>query len=256
MSLPADLLVDEAFAFLLVFARIGAAMMVLPGFGEPFVLARARLLLALFVSAALTLAIGPRLPPMPGEVATMAGLVLIEVLTGLFVGVAARAILAALHVAGQAIAFQSSLAAAAFFDPNEATQGTLPGNLLTTTGIVLLFATDAHHLMLQALAAGYDGRPAGTAPPLGDMAETLARHLADAFALGIRIAAPLLVVSLLLNLGLGILNRLMPSFQVFFVALPLQMLLAFAVFMLVLGGGLLAFLNLFEDALATLAFGA
>ena len=82
-------------------------------------------------------------------------------------------VFAALHIAGTTIAFQSGLAAAAIFDPNEATQGTLPGNFLTTTALVLLFVTDGHHLLLQALAASYAGLPAGDAPPLGDMAELL-----------------------------------------------------------------------------------
>jgi flagellar biosynthetic protein FliR len=71
----------------------------------------------------------------------------------------------------------------------------------------------------------------------------------------VRIAAPLLLVSLLMYLGMGVLNRLMPTFQVFFIALPLQMLAAFATIMLSFGAGLLAFFGLFEDALTTLVTG-
>lgn len=80
---------------------------------------------------------------------------------GLFLGTAAKVLFSALHVAGTTIAFQSGLATAAIFDPNEATQGTLPGNFLTTTALVLLFVTDGHHVIVQALAASYDGLPAG-----------------------------------------------------------------------------------------------
>ena len=174
---------------------------------------------------------------------------------GLFIGFTARFAFAALHVAGTTLAFQSGLAAAAIFDPNEATQGTVTGNFLTTTALVLLFVTDSHHLLLQALAASYAGLPAGAAPPLGDMAELLTRLLDQAFAVGVRIAAPLLLVSLLMYLGMGVLNRLMPTFQVFFIALPLQMLAAFATIMLSFGAGLLVFFTLFEDALTTLATG-
>ncbi|HSA82147.1 MAG TPA: flagellar biosynthetic protein FliR [Geminicoccaceae bacterium] len=250
-----ELVAQEGFALLLIFVRIGSAFMVLPGLAEAYVSPRVRLLLALAVSVVLTGPLGPGLPALPAATLELARLLGGEVLLGLFLGAIARMAFAALHVAGTTLAYQSGLAAAAIFDPNEATQGTLPGNFLTTTALLLLFVTDGHHMLLQALAASYAGLPAGGAPPLGDMAELLARLLDQAFAVALRIAAPLLLVSLLMSLGMGVLNRLMPTFQVFFIALPLQLLAAFATLMLSFAAGLLAFFNLFEDALATLVSG-
>ena len=250
-----SLLVADLFALLLIFVRTGSALMVLPGFAEAYVSPRIRLLLALPVSLALAGPLAPALPAMPAEPLALARLLGAELVLGLFLGTVARFAFAALHVAGTVLAFQSGLAAAAIFDPNEATQGTLPGSLLTTTALVLLFVTDSHHLLLQALAASYVGLPAGVAPPFGDMAELLTRLLGEAFAVGVRIAAPLLLVSLLTYLAMGVLNRLMPTFQVFFIALPLQILAAFATIMLSLGAGLLLFFELLENALALLAGG-
>jgi flagellar biosynthetic protein FliR len=192
---------------------------------------------------------------MPAEPLAVAHLVAGEALLGLFIGAAGRALFAALHIAGTMIAFQSGLAAAAIFDPSEATQGTLPGNLLTTTALVLLFVTDGHHLLLQALAASYVGLPAGAAAPAQDLAELLARLLTGAFAVGLRVAAPLMALSVLMYLGMGVLNRLMPTLQVFFIALPLQILLAFATIMLGLSAGLLVFFTFFEGAVGALALG-
>jgi flagellar biosynthetic protein FliR len=251
----AELVAQDLFAVLLIFVRAGSAFMVLPGFSEAYVWARVRLLLALVVSVVLAGPLGPAMPALPAAPLELGRLLAGEALLGLFLGFTARFAFAALHVAGTALAFQSGLAAAAIFDPNEATQGTVTGNFLTTTALVLLFVTDSHHLVLQALAASYAGLPAGAAPPLGDMAELLVRLLDQAFAVGVRIAAPLLLVSLLMYLGMGVLNRLMPTFQVFFIALPLQMLAAFATIMVSFGAGLLAFFTLFEDALGTLATG-
>jgi len=243
------------FAPLLIFVRVGSAFMMLPGFAEAYVAARVRLLLALGVSVVLAGPLAGSLPPLPATPLGLGRLIAGELLLGLFLGVSARVAFSALHIAGTTLAFQSGLAAAAIFDPNEATQGTLPGNFLTTTALVLLFVTDGHHLLLQALAASYVGLPAGVAPPLGDMAELLAQLIGQAFAVGVRIAAPLLLVSLLMYLGMGVLNRLMPTFQVFFIALPLQLLVAFATLMLSFAAGLLAFFSLFEDALGTLVLG-
>jgi flagellar biosynthesis protein FliR len=253
--LPVSLAADEVFGILLLLARIGSALMLLPGFGEPYVLVRFRLLLALLLSLALAAPLGESLPAMPQEPAMLARLVAGEVVLGLFIGASARALFAALHIAGAAIAYQSGLAAAAIFDPNEATQGTLPGNLLTTLALVLLFASDGHHLLLRALAASYEGLPAGAMPPLDDMAELLVRLIDQAFAVAVRIAAPLIALSMLMYLGMGVLNRLMPAFQVFFIALPLQMLLAFAMLMLGLGTGLLVFFRFFASGAGLLALG-
>ncbi len=245
----ADLVTTDLFALLLIFVRAGSALLVMPGFTEAYVAARIRLLLALAVSVVLAGPLAPSLPPLPAAPLELGRLIAGELLIGLFLGTIARVAFAALHVAGTTLAFQSGLAAAAIFDPNEATQGTLPGNFLTTTALVLLFVTDGHHMMLRALAASYASLPAGGALPLGDFADLLTRLIGRAFALGVRIAAPLLLVSLLMYLGMGVLNRLMPSFQVFFIALPLQILVAFATIMLSFATGLAAFFGLFAGAM-------
>ena len=248
------LVAEEVFRLLLIFVRIGSAMVIMPGLAEAYVAARVRLLLALGLSLALLGPLAPMLPALPDEPLALARLLAAEAVLGLFIGSAAKLIFAALHIAGTTIAFHSGLATAAIFDPNEATQGTLPGNFLTTTALVLLFVTDAHHLLVQGLAASYTTLPPGDALPWGDMAELLARPLDQAFGLGLRLAAPILLVSVLTYLAMGVLNRLMPTFQVFFIALPLQILAAFATIMLSFAAGLLAFFTFFEDGLATLGF--
>ena len=144
--------------------------MLMPGFAEAYVGARVRLLLALAVSVVWRVR-SRRACRSPAAPLELAGLIGGEPLIGLFLGVTARFVFAALHVAGTTIAFQSGLAAAAIFDPNEGAPGTLPGNFLITTALVLLFVTDGHHMLLEALAASYARLPAGALPPLGDMAD-------------------------------------------------------------------------------------
>jgi flagellar biosynthetic protein FliR len=250
-----ELLVDETFRLLLIFVRLGAALAIMPGLAEAYVGARVRLLFALGLSFALVGPLAPSLPALPNEPLALARLLAAEVVLGLFIGSAAKIMFAALHIAGTTIAFHSGLATAAIFDPNEATQGTLPSNFLTTTALVLLFVTDSHHLLIEALAASYATLPPGDALPWGDMAELLARLTDQAFGLGLRLAAPIVLVSVLTYLVMGVLNRLMPTFQVFFIALPLQILAAFATVMLTFAAGLLAFFAFFEDRLAGLGLG-
>ena len=221
-----DLLVGQSTAVLLVFARLGAALMLVPGFGEHHVLARLRLLLALLLSVLLGPALATTMPAPPRDPLLLAALVAPEVLVGLLLGFAARLALAAVHVGGSLVAAQSGLSAAAMFDPGEATTGTIPGSLLSVAALTLLFAADFHHLLLRAIMGSYAVFPVGAGVDLAAAAELLVRLSGEALATGVRIAAPMIVAGLVVNLGLGAMGRMVPSLPVFFVALPLQLLLA------------------------------
>lgn len=246
---------SDVFGILLLFVRIGAALMLMPGFSEPYIFSRSRLLFALLLSFVLLPPISPHLPDMPEHLAKLVLLISGEALLGLFIGAATRLMFATLHVAGSTIAVQSGLATASVFDPNQSTQGTLPGNFLTTVAMVLLFVTDGHHMLLRGLVASYAHFGAGMALPVGDMAGFITDIVQKGFNLGIQMAAPLLLVGLLTNLAMGVLNRLMPSFQVFFIALPLQLLLSFATLMLSFAAGLLIFFAFLEAEYSTLTLG-
>jgi flagellar biosynthesis protein FliR len=242
----ADLLAGEATTILLVFARLGAAVMVLPGFGEHHVLPRMRLLLALALSVLVGPALAGAMPELPRDPVALAGLLAPEILVGLLLGYVARLALAAVHVGGSLIALQSGLSAAAMFDPNEAAQGTVPGSFLAAAALTLLFAADFHHLLLRAIAASYATFPVAAGVEPSAAGELLVQLGADAVATGARIAAPMILAGFLVNLGLGALGRMVPAFPVFFLALPVQLLLALVVLEL----SFPAAMTLFGDALA------
>jgi flagellar biosynthetic protein FliR len=247
-----DFLVGESFAVLLVFARLGGALLLLPAFGESYVNPRLRLWLALFTSALLATSLGGQLPRPPVEAGPFVSMVGGEVVTGLAIGALLRLVLAALHWAGSIVAMQSGLAAAAFFDPSEATQGTVPGALLSTLFLVVLVASDGHHWLLQRIAGSYAGLPPGRLPDPGDLSVVAARLGNAALGLGLGIAAPVLVASFLANLAVGLLARLVPALQVLFIALPLQILLAISALGLGLGAGIAAGLRFLDQSSAWL----
>jgi len=112
-------LARETLVIGLVFCRVGAALMVLPAFGEPYVLSRARLGIALAIAILVGLPMSARLGLPPPDALNIAFLVLAEVLTGLLIGGIIRLVMFAVHFGGTLIAMQSGLATAAFFDPQE-----------------------------------------------------------------------------------------------------------------------------------------
>ena len=253
--MSAAAVVHELFGIFLLFVRIGAVLVLMPGFGEVYVLSRSRLLLALMLSIVLAGPLGPTLPSLPDHTLQLLLLIIKEASLGLFIGAATRMMFAALHIAGSTIAAQSGLATASVFDPSQSTQGTLPGNFLTTTALVLLFVTDGHHMLLRGIAGSYDHLDISDPLPIDDMAAFITDMAQKGFDVGIQIAAPLLLVGLLTNLAMGVLNRLMPSFQVFFIALPLQLLLAFATLMLSFAGALLVFFAFLDAEFSLLTLG-
>ena len=162
---------------------------------------------------------------------------------GAVLGLSARLIISSLQIAGSVIAQQLGLGFVTAVDPTHGQQGVLVGNFLAMLGVTLIFATDLHHLVIAALDDSYKLFAPGEIPLLGDVAALTTRTVATAFRIGIQLSAPFLVFGLLFNLGLGILSRLMPQMQVFFVGLPLSILLGLLILMLVLGAMMTVFLG-------------
>lgn len=244
-----EILTVNIFAFLLVFTRLGAAFMVVPGIGENFVAARVRLALALAVSFLVMPFVADGLPPEPGSPIELTMLLVTEILIGLVLGGVLRLMLSSLHVAGTIIAQQSGLAAAMFFDPGQGTQGAITSTFLTLMGITMIFVTDMHYLFLQGTFASYELFPVGLMPPLGDLSMLVTGFVQTSFTLGFQIAAPFLVFGLTFYIGVGLINRLMPQVQIFFVAMPLQIVLSFAILALTIGAGMMWFIGYYEEAL-------
>jgi flagellar biosynthetic protein FliR len=192
-------------------------------------------------------AVGPLLPPMPQSPAALTLLVAGEALIGIFIGTIARILVSALHTAGTTIAYTSAMANAMIPDPVTQQQGAIVAGAVGTIGLVLLFVTDLHHLMLRAAFESYTLFEPGRLPPMGDMSEMVTREVSGAFRLGVQLAAPFLVISFGFYVVLGLVSRLMPSFPVFFIGLPLQQLLAFTLLVLTLSAIMMVFLAHFDE---------
>lgn len=243
----AELLSQDIFVIFLVFARTGSALMLMPGFGETYVSPRIRLLLALAISMLVTPVVADTLPPMPSAPAALILLLSGEILIGLFLGAIGRILMAALNTAGTVISFQSGMANAFAFDPVVAQQASLPALFLTTTGLLLIFVTNLHHVMLRAMVDSYTVFTPGVMPPIDDMSQVIARLVANSFILGVQLAGPFIAVGLVFYLGVGLLNRLMPQVHMFFIALPMQILFGILVLSLTISALMMWFLDRFQD---------
>ena len=242
-------LTTNAFAFLLIFTRIGSGVLALPGFGESYVPQRIRLLFAVMLSLLLLPVVAGGMPPEPASPYMLAALVAGEAMVGLLIGGISRILVSTMHVAGTIISFQSGLSSATMFDINQASQGSMVGNLLSLTAVILIFSLDLHHLMLSGLTESYGLFPVGRFPPMEDFANLASSMMSRSFMVAVKLTAPFLVIGIIMNLAAGVLSRLMPNMQIFFVLMPPQIVLSFFLLTVTLSALMLGFTSFFDTTL-------
>jgi flagellar biosynthesis protein FliR len=256
MTVNISFLPSLAAVFLLMFARLGTMAMLMPGLGERGVPVRVRLVTAVI----LTLLLLPihrdaYTVNLSQGFAPVLTILIQEVLVGAVLGLTARLALSALIVAGTTIAFQLGLGFSMAVDPTQDQQSVLVSNFLAILGVALIFATDMHHLAIGALDQSYSIFRPGTVLPSGDVAELMISTVSGAFRVGVQLAAPFLVFGILFNVGMGVLARLMPSLQVFFLGLPASIMIGFAIMLALVGVLMATFLGYLGEVLSQISPG-
>lgn len=245
-------LLSQVFTFILIFCRIGSALMVLPAFSETYVSPRIRLITGFAMSALLTPLLQDAIPTVPSNVGDMMLLIFAEILVGVFLGLLVRMLLSAMHVTGTIIAAQSSLALASIFDFGQGGQSVIVSNFLSITALTLFLVLNLHHIVLAGLVDSYQLFQVGLFPIIEDMNELIVRKATDAFMVGTQLAAPHLIASLIFYLLGGLLTRLMPNFQIFFVLLPAQIMISILLLIMILSSMMMFYMTHLEDELLNL----
>ena len=206
----------ELYTIALVFLRLGAVLMTSIGFGETYVPGRIRLWLALWLSFNLGLAV---IPPVQ-EISYL--MLVTELLYGLFCGVLLRMLFSALEVVGSVIDLQISIGQGAIFNPLSMQPSAITSSLLSTAGATLFFVLNMHHQVIKGIVNSYTTFPPGAYTLGGDFGEFIIQLFSSSFVFAIHLGMPLLIISLALMLGLGLVNRLLPQIPIFFISHPLQ----------------------------------
>ncbi len=184
---------------------------------------------------------------MPTTVGEMGAQVFRELIIGLMLGGLLRFTLSALAVTGEVVSMQTTLAFAQTANPMQAQPGAALSTFLTMLGVVMIFASDTHHLFIAAIARSYTLFAPAKHVLIQDASAVAVRAVAEAFTLGIQLAAPVIIFSLVFNIAAGLVGRVMPQFQVFFAATPLTLLLGLSVFAVGLGTSLLIWISRYRE---------
>lgn len=238
--------------YLLVFSRVGAMIMLLPAIGDMGVPPRVRLSLAIAISLVLAPTVAHLYTNVPEAPAAFGLLIAQEATSGVVIGAIARLIMSSLQVAGYLIATQTGLAYAQTVDPTMGVQGAIVGTFFSLMGTVMIFATNMHHLAIGAIEGSYRMLPPGGSFPTGDLAELAIRYTSGAFLMGLELSAPFIVFGFVVTASVGLLARLMPQLQVFFISTPINILAGFLIMMLLIGSLMTMFLNFYGQQMAPL----
>ena len=237
----------NAYVFIVIFSRIGTIMIFIPVLGSTRILARGRLFLGLAISFLLTPIMSDILPVMPENPIKLGLLIMGEILAGAFLGLIVRTMFSATQTAGTIISFVAGMANTMVYDPVVEQQSAIAAGFMGSIATLLLFVTNMHHLLIEAMIESYMLLQPGILPNLGDMAQMMARQVSDAFILGVQLSTPFVVVSLAYYTGLGVLTRLAPQIPIFFVAMPLQIIISMIIFLLAIGGMMTVYLRQFRE---------
>lgn len=244
-----QLLDIELYKFILIFLRIGAAIMLLPGFRTAYVNTNVRLCFALALCFILLLPLSSQLPARPASFAETIRIVFTEISFGVFLGIFVQILFSALNlvgnIGGQAIGFAN----AQIFDPTSQNQSVIIDSFLSIIALTVIFITDLHHLMLSAVIDSYRLFPVGAPLPTGDFSNSLSTTLNQSFIIGFKIGSPFIAFTIIFYVGMGLVSRLMPQLNIFFLSLPLQIYLGLGVMFITIPIMIIWFTKYFENGI-------
>ncbi len=216
---------EQLMHYLFVLVRAVSLLMALPLFGGPGVPPHVKVGLG----ALTALLLWPVVQPGP-PVADVGGLlvgVAQELFAGLSMGFVVSLAFFALQVAGHLMDVPIGFGMVNVLDPQFGGQVPILGQFYQTLATLVFFITNGHHAVLRALASSYEIIPLGGTAWQGGLAQVIVQVVAGTFAMGVRIAVPVIAATFLTDVALGIVSRAVPQINVFITGYPIKIAVGF-----------------------------
>ena len=246
-----ELLQGHIAAFLLTLTRVSGIFLISPFFGSmnipPFF--RAGIALAMTV-VLFPVVDGLGTTAAPESVLMFSAAAVGELFVGWLIGFVAYISFAAITMAGKVMDMQVGFAIVNVVDPTSGQQIPLIGSFLYNLAVIVLLATNGHHMIIAALVESFRAVPLAGVEGNISLALIIANFTGMIFLTGMKIAMPITFAILLTNVGLGILSRTMPQMNIFVVGIPMQLMIGITVLSMVI-----PFYVLFLDVLFNEMYG-
>jgi flagellar biosynthetic protein FliR len=231
----------------ILFCRIGACLMLTPGFSSPRLPVRSRL----FIALALTLALAPSLTGgkafAVNDFATLVGDIFGELFIGGMIGLLGRVYFLALETMMMAASMNIGLSNGLGAPIDESESLPTIATLVTLTTTCLIFVSDLHWELIRGVVASYNVMPVGFALKPQAALSFFADDLARTFVIALRIASPFMVFAIIVNMAIGLINRLTPQIPIFFISGPFVIAGGLILFYLISGPMVGVFMTQFAD---------
>jgi len=216
---------DQQFlAFFLAFLRIVAMILVVPVFGSRAVPTQIKIFLSLFLTITMIPGIKNQTLAADIGVTSLFLFSMREVFVGLFLGFTTKFIFEGFQFAGRLIGNQMGLGVAELIDPESGAQASPIGNFFSLIAIVLFLLLDGHHFIISAMQDSFRTLPMNTDSFLtGSATQKMLTMFSDIFVIAIKLAAPAMVAFAILEISMGIIARISPQMNIFFVGLPVRL---------------------------------
>lgn len=208
--------------FLVVLARVGGLVTFAPFWAHRAAPAKVRVVLAAVLAIVLTPAVMPKIATPPSEVIALTLVLMGEIVIGMALGFVGRLVFAALEVAAHFVGAQMGFSLAGTIDPSTQAQTAAFGIAAQMLGLVVLLAADGHHWFLAATVKSFGSTAPGTFVLTAQLAEVFVRLSADAIAVGVSLAAPAIIVLMVVEFALEFFGRTAPGFQMFILGFPIK----------------------------------
>jgi flagellar biosynthesis protein FliR len=215
--------------YVLVFCRVGAVFVLLPGFASARMPISVRLLLALMITVALTPIIMDQNSLDERTLALLHWAMLTELLIGLAFGFWCYCFLHASRFAAGIIASVVGLAGIPGQPLEDQDPSSHLATLLSIAATIMIFASDLHLAGLAALIRSYETMPIYTVPDGQWLAKGSIRLVSETSVLALQIASPFVVFAVVVNLALGLCAKFTPQLQIYFAAMGLTIFVSFLI---------------------------
>ncbi len=223
----------------IVFCRVGACFMVLPGISSERIPVQLRLFAAVAVALVLTPLVYDEVRPESGETSSnLLSIIVIESLTGILLGFLVRILFLALEFAATAMANFAGYGSIFSHAIDNNDPSSPYASFITAPAIALFFITDQHINVIRMLQRSYESLKVGTAIAAPPNMQLIVTNFDSAFKLTAQLSAALVVYSIMINLAFGFLNKMVPQIPIYFVSTPFVVL-----------GGLLILLQIDKSVL-------
>ena len=217
----------EIVRFLIVLMRVSGIMLMAPLFSSQSIPIYVRIAFTLVISLVLAPSMPPAMVPVGLDLGNIAGLVLSEILFGALLGFAAACVFGGFQFAGQVISFQLGFSLINVIDPQTQVESSVFSFLQNYIGLLFFLLINGHHWFLLAVHESFTLLPVGG----GHLPAPLAQHLvhlsAELLVIGVRIAGPVIAVSVITDVVMGVLGRAAPQINIIIVGMPLKTLIGF-----------------------------